>query len=73
MFCLSITINNQRKLVLFYFVSQQHIVTRSIQMKTAYVLPLFKNGVNYRPVSLLSCLSKLMERCIYKYVQLFYI
>ena len=39
--------------------------------KSAHVLPLFKKGDkhspgHYRPVSLSSCLSKLMERCIYK-------
>jgi len=41
--------------------------------KSAYVVPLFKKGDNnspgnYRPVSVLSCLGKLMERCIYKYM-----
>ena len=41
--------------------------------KLANVLPLFKGGNqhevdNYRPVSLLSCLSKVMERAIFKYV-----
>ena len=41
--------------------------------KTALVIPLFKKGEkhspgNYRPISLLSCLGKLMERCVYKYL-----
>ena len=39
------------------------------QWKTASVIPLFKKGdrtspVNYRPVSLTSCIAKLMESCI---------
>lgn len=41
--------------------------------KSAIVMPLFKKGdkhspSNYRPISLLSCLGKLMERCVYKYI-----
>ena len=41
--------------------------------KTALVIPLFKKGEkhspgNYRPITLLSCLGKLMERCVYKYL-----
>ena len=37
--------------------------------KSALVLPLFKKGnknclSNYRPISLLSCIGKLMERCV---------
>jgi len=37
------------------------------------MLPLFKKGEkscpsNYRPISLLSCLGKLMERCVYKHM-----
>ena len=41
--------------------------------KVALVLPLFKKGernspCNYRPISLLSCLGKLMERCVYKHL-----
>ena len=41
--------------------------------KQANVTPVFKNGnakevKNYRPISLLSIVSKCMERCIYKYV-----
>ena len=41
--------------------------------KSALVLPLFKKGnkncpSNYRPISLLSCIGKLMERCVYKYM-----
>ena len=40
-------------------------------MKLAEVIPLFKKGVldimeNYRPISLLITLSKLLEKCIYK-------
>ena len=43
------------------------------QWKIANVLPLFKKGdpselSNYRPVSLLSCVGKIMERVIFKYV-----
>ena len=43
------------------------------QWKSANVLPLFKNGdpsvlSNYRPVSLLSCVGKIMERVMLKYV-----
>lgn len=41
--------------------------------KIAHVLPLFKKddpsvATNYRPVSLLSCVSKIMERIIFKHV-----
>ena len=41
--------------------------------KLANVLPLFKKGdpsvlSNYRPVSLLSCVGKIMERVVFKYV-----
>ena len=41
--------------------------------KECIVNPLFKKGdkssvSNYRPISLLSCLGKLMERCVYKHV-----
>ncbi len=40
--------------------------------KLAHVIPLFKKGEadtnNYRPVSLLSCVSKLLERIVFKYV-----
>jgi hypothetical protein len=41
--------------------------------KIAHVIPLFKKedlfiASNYRPVSLLSCISKIMERIIFKYV-----
>ena len=41
--------------------------------KEYIVKPLFKKGdkssvSNYRPISLLSCLGKLMERCVYKHV-----
>ena len=45
--------------------------------KEAHVLPLFKKGdpsspCNYRPVSLLSCVSKVMERIIFKHVYNFF-
>ena len=41
--------------------------------KQSIVYPLFKKGdksliSNYRPISLLSCIGKLMERCVYKHV-----
>ena len=41
--------------------------------KIANVCPVFKKGdrhliSNYRPVSLLSCVSKVMERCIYNHI-----
>ena len=41
--------------------------------KESIVNPLFKKGdrslvSNYRPISLLSCVGKLMERCVYKHV-----
>ena len=41
--------------------------------KHSLVNPLFKKGdkslaCNYRPISLLSCVGKLMERCIYKHL-----
>ena len=41
------------------------------QWKIAYVIPLFKSGdkslpSNYRPVSLLSCVSKLLEKIVFK-------
>ena len=43
------------------------------QWKMAIVMPLFKKGdvnstTNYRPISLLSCVGKLMERVIYKHL-----
>ena len=46
--------------------------------KSALVLPLFKKGnkncpSNYRPISLLSCIGKLMERCVYKYIYITFI
>jgi hypothetical protein len=41
--------------------------------KTANVIPIFKKGEadtpsNYRPISLLSCLGKVLERIIYKHI-----
>ncbi len=44
--------------------------------KQAHVSPVFKNGnpgevKNYRPISLLSIISKCMERCVYKYIHNF--
>ena len=44
-----------------------------VKWKESIINPLFKKGEkfiasNYRPISLLSCLGKLMERCIYKHV-----
>jgi hypothetical protein len=48
------------------------------QWKSALVLPLYKKGDkqcpgNYRPISLLSCVGKLMERCVYKYMFSYFI
>ena len=44
----------------------------SSQWKASNVVPIFKKGdkgniENYRPVSLLSCVSKIMERCIFNH------
>ena len=41
--------------------------------KIAHVIPLFKNGAksltsNYRPISLLSCVNKVLEKIIFKHV-----
>ena len=41
--------------------------------KRAHVTPIFKKGekgkcTNYRPVSLLSCVGKIMEKCVQKHV-----
>lgn len=43
------------------------------QWKTAHITPIHKNGnkdecSNYRPVSLLSCVGKVFERCVYKHL-----
>ena len=43
------------------------------QWKHAHVIPIFKKGdnsspENYRPVSLLSCIGKIFERVVFKYV-----
>ena len=43
------------------------------KMKVAKVIPVFKNGnpklySNYRPISVLSCFSKILERLIYNRV-----
>ena len=58
-------------------ISLTHIINLSLQvgifpddMKTAKVLPLFKKGdpeifSNYRPISLLSCFSKVLEKVVY--------
>ena len=50
-----------------------HDQTFPLKWKESIVNPLFKKGDkslanNYRPISLLSCVGKLMERCVYKYV-----
>ena len=50
-----------------------HDQTFPLKSKESIVNPLFKKGdkslaSNYRPISLLSCIGKLMERCVYKYV-----
>ena len=47
--------------------------TYPAQWKEAIVMPLFKKGEpnnpsNYRPISLLSCVGKLMERIVYKHL-----
>ena len=41
--------------------------------KEAYVIPIYKTGnlydcSNYRPVALISCIAKIFEKCIFKYV-----
>ena len=46
--------------------------------KQSIIMPLFKKGdkscvSNYRPISLLSCVGKLMERCVYKYMCNFFV
>lgn len=43
------------------------------EWKLAFVIPLFKSGdkslpSNYRPVSLLSCVSKILEKIVYKHI-----
>ena len=45
--------------------------------KTAYVTPIYKKGnrdecTNYRPVSLLSCVGKLFERCVHVHMNTFF-
>ena len=47
------------------------------QLKTAKVVPIFKNGdtllvSNYRPISLLNVLSKLLEWLVYRRVSEFF-
>ena len=44
--------------------------------KTAYVTPIYKKGEkslckNYRPISLLSCVGKLLEKCVQKHLLIF--
>ena len=44
-----------------------------VTWKCAHVTPIFKKGEkhkcdNYRPISLLSCVGKLLERCVYNHV-----
>ena len=36
--------------------------------KIANVLSLFKKGANYRPIALLSCVGKVFERIVFKYI-----
>ena len=50
-----------------------HIGTYPELWKLANVVPIYKNGErhdkkNYRPISLLSCIGKLMERCVSKHI-----
>ena len=47
--------------------------TFPLSWKLSTVRPLFKKGDkscvnNYRPIPLLSCVGKLIERCVYKYI-----
>jgi hypothetical protein len=46
---------------------------RNPNWKIAHVIAIFRKGdnslpSNYRPISLISCVGKIMERVIYKYV-----
>ncbi|KAK6187305.1 hypothetical protein SNE40_005366 [Patella caerulea] len=48
------------------------------QWKEAHVTPILKKGTpssinNYRPISLLSCIGKIFERCLYKYIYNFFL
>ena len=54
-----------------YFTNLLHRSVFPSAWKLANVTPIFKKGdpsnaANYRPISLLSCLGKLMERCVHK-------
>ena len=45
--------------------------------KLAHVTPIYKKGLrelctNYRPISLLSCVGKVLERCVHKHVYTFF-
>ena len=49
------------------------INTIYIRNKFANVTPVFEkdspcNGNNYRPISLISIIGKIMERCVYEYI-----
>jgi hypothetical protein len=49
------------------------VASYPIQWKRANIMPVFKNNKqnnvkNYRPISLLSVISKCMERCVYKHI-----
>ncbi len=56
-----------------FFNSSVNSASFPLQWKEANVTPVYKKEdptlpSNYRPISLLSCLGKVMERCIHKYV-----
>ena len=49
------------------------ITTVPLEWKNAYIVPIFKKGVkqdvkNYRPISLLCTVSKVMERCVFNHL-----
>ena len=67
------TINSISKPLCLLFNKSLFLEIFPSSWKSAKVMPLFKKGdtsfsCNYRPISLLSCIGKLMERCVHKYL-----